>query len=266
MEYWNQKTFCLITGASKGIGKEIAIQFAKNVGPGSVFLTLARSASGLGETKSEMLVSGAKDLQVVTATIDLGKPDAAEYLSMINSALITTGNKAEDFESCILVHNAGSLGNITLRVIEVDNLEEIRNYFEFNLFSLILLTSQFFKVFNDSNKQRSIIQISSLGAVQPFKTWGYYCAGKAARDMLMRSIALEDPSITTFNWAPGPVETDIYSEAIEKTGDPDLAKVFSDSRKEGTVLTASQTITKLVKLLGEKKYTKGEHVDYYDVE
>jgi len=266
MGFWNQKTFCLITGASKGIGKTIAIEFAKKVAPDSMFLLLARSGPQLEETKTEILTLGFQCNQIITAEIDLSQPDAAQYLALINSALKTSGQQASDFDLSILVHNAGSLGNVHLRVTQMEDLNELRSYYDLNLISLILLTSQYAKVFGDESKQRSIINISSLGALQPFKTWSSYCTGKAARDMVLRSIAAEDPSIATLNYAPGPVDTDIYTEAINRMGDDDTRKSFSDCKTSGQILTPIQTITKLVKVLGEGKFTKGEHVDYFDLE
>jgi len=265
MEFWNQRSFCLVTGASRGIGKTIAVEFGKKVGPGSVMLLVARSASALEETKAEVLATSS-GVKVVTAAIDLAQPDSGDYLHMINSALITTGTGARDFQHSILVHNAGSLGNIGLKALEWDNLSDLRTYYDFNLLSMILLTSQFFKIFKDRTSKRSMIQISSLGALTPFKTWSAYCAGKAARDMFMKSVAAEDPSISTLNYAPGPTDTDIYTEASSRTGDTALAKQFQDSKKDGTVLSTIQTITKLVRILGEERYTKGEHIDYYDLE
>jgi len=268
MEFWNQKTFCLVTGASQGIGKTIAIEFSKKVGPDSVFLLVARSASGLEETKSEILAVAAphKPIQVMTAAVDLGKPDAKEYLSMINAALSTSGTQASDFEHSLLVHNAGSVGSVERGVTQLEDLDELRQYFGFNVFSMILLNSQFFKVFDDPGTQRSVVQLSSLAGIMPFKTLGLYCAGKAARDMLMRSIAEEEPSISTISYAPGPCDTDMFAHCMNNSADADTEKMFREVVAAGKLLTTLQTVTLLIKILGEKKYTKGEHVDFSQFE
>jgi len=265
--FWNQRTFCLITGASRGIGKCIAVEFAKKVGAGSVLLLVAQSAAGLEETKAEILGNSSNsDVKVVTAAMDLGggRKDG-DYLDMIEAALITTGTTASQFELSLLVHNAGSLGNVRLKMIEMESLAELRAYYEFNLFSMILLTTEFFKVFNDDGKERNVVQISSQGAVEPIKTWGYYCAGKAARDMLMRSIATEDPTIATLSYAPGQVDTDMYTAAM-RSGDAEVAMEFQKGKAAGRVMAPIQTITTLIRILEEKKYRNGEHVHYYDVE
>lgn len=54
-----------------------------------------------------------------------------------------------------------------------------------------------------------VINISSLCAVQPFKSWGLYCAGKAGRDMLFKVLAAEEPNVTVLNYAPGPLDNDM---------------------------------------------------------
>jgi len=263
--FWGQKTFCLVTGASRGIGKTIAVEFAKKVEEGSIFVLVARTTSALEATKVAVEEASGKKVKVVTATMDLEKPNREDYLSLVNSALTQNAVKADDFEHSILVHNAGSLGNTAKRIVDMDDLGEIQSYLTLNISSMILLTSQFFKVFNNASKQRSMVQITSLSAIQPMKTWGFYCMGKACRDMIMKSAALES-GIQVLNWAPGPVDTEMFDQALTKTGDPDVTKAFTECKEQGNVLTTEQTITKLVRVLGEKKYVNGEHVDYFDVE
>jgi sepiapterin reductase len=262
-QYWNKKSFVLVTGASRGLGRTIAIEFSKKVAPGSVFLLVARTADALEETKAAVLAES-PSVEVITKPLDLGKPNKETYLELVTSAVTANGRSARDFEHAILVHNAGSLGNLALKVSQFEDIDEIESYYSFNVFSMIVLNTQFLRVFSDESQQRSVLQITSLGAVQPFKTWGYYCSGKAARDMLMRSLALEDPSINVLNYAPGPFESAIYEEATKNTGDEETRKLFNATRDEGKILTPEQTTRKLVKILGEKKYA-GDHIDFYDV-
>ena len=47
-------------------------------------------------------------------------------------------------------------------------------------------------IFHFPKVSKTVINISSLAALQPFVTWGNYCAGKAARDALFKVLALEE--------------------------------------------------------------------------
>ena len=51
--------------------------------------------------------------------------------------------------------------------------------------------------------------------------------GKAARDMLLRTMALEDTSIRVLTYAPGPIDTDMQYEARSYTADDALRNMFA---------------------------------------
>lgn len=53
--FWNRRTFLLITGASRGIGKNLAIEFSRYLAPQSTILLMARALPKLEETKQEIL-------------------------------------------------------------------------------------------------------------------------------------------------------------------------------------------------------------------
>jgi len=57
-----------------------------------------------------------------------------------------------------------------------------------------------------------------------------YSTGKAARDMMFLTMALEQPHILVLNYAPGPVDTEMQVEARTKTGDPELRTMFQSKR------------------------------------
>lgn len=89
-----------------------------------------------------------------------------------------------------MINNAGSVGPLVY-LSEIEELNVLKQAVDFNVTSFIWLSSRFIKVFKNTEGSVFIVNVSSLAAVKPFQSWGVYCAGKAARDMLMGVIAQE---------------------------------------------------------------------------
>ena len=70
--------------------------------------------------------------------------------------------------------------------------------------------------------------------------------------------------MNVLSYSPGPVDTDMFTIACEKMVDPKTKKAFNEMREKKTVLTAEQTVNRLVQVLKEHKYNSADHVDYYD--
>ncbi|KAJ1359587.1 hypothetical protein KIN20_018352 [Parelaphostrongylus tenuis] len=66
-----KRVLVVISGASRGIGKEIAIQMSKQVAPNSAFLLTARSEAALLQLKQDILNSSEK-AQVWIVVCDMG--------------------------------------------------------------------------------------------------------------------------------------------------------------------------------------------------
>ncbi|XP_029371875.1 sepiapterin reductase a isoform X2 [Echeneis naucrates] len=107
--------------------------------------------------------------------------------------------------------------------------------------------------------------ISFTNMAEPFSSWVLYCTGKAARDMIFRVLAEEEPDLRVLNYSPGPLDTDMYMVARTRSADPGVRKSFSDMIDQGQVLTCEKSCKKLMKLLLDDKYTSGDHIDIYDV-
>jgi len=249
----------LITGASRGIGHEIALQFAEKIGSGSLIFLIARNKTGLDDAKSKIEKNLPGKCTVLTLSYDLHNVDSQEYLNAINSALKEAILKPDDFEQSMLVHNAGSV-DCSKYASEQSDGQAIQKYYGFNVVSPQVLTWAFLQLFKTN---RMIINLTSKAGVMAFKGMSLYCSGKACRDMYFQVMAEEDPSLLILNYAPGPVDTDMYAEA-SKSRDADIRKCFEDSKTRGEVLTCQQTVTKLIKLLEEKKFKSGAHIDYFD--
>jgi len=45
--------------------------------------------------------------------------------------------------------------------------------------------------------------MTSLLGIEPYKSVGYYCVGKASREMFFRVLALENPTLNILSYSPG---------------------------------------------------------------
>lgn len=124
-------------------------------------------------------------------------------------------------------------------------------------------------------QEGTIVNISSLAAIQAFESWSVYCAGKAGREMFLQGVVREqqlreerNPSckkLRVLNYAPGPLDTDMQKEIREiETVDKALQAVFVQMEQDHTLVSPDASADKLTKLLVEKTFTTGQHVDYFD--
>ncbi|NWS88621.1 SPRE reductase, partial [Toxostoma redivivum] len=200
-------TACVVTGASRGFGRSLARLLAPQLGPGSVLLLLARSGDALDELATELRAEATGNgtgsgtgLRVQCVPADLGCQEGLRRASAALRELLQDAS----FSRLLLVNNAGSLGDISKSFLDLSDLQEINTYFSFNISSALCLTSTALRAFGARpGCSRTVVNISSLCALEPFPSWALYCAGKAARDMMFRVLALEEPGLRVLNYAPG---------------------------------------------------------------
>ncbi|XP_047521713.1 sepiapterin reductase [Pieris napi] len=254
-------TFCIVTGASQGIGKVIAIEFSKLFGPNSVLLLLARKTEELAQTAK---LCESDNVKVIYKSIDLSVATEQEMYDIISQAL--SGHKVTDFTANIIFHNVGSLGNMSIKTSCIENVNEMRSYYDLNVFKVISLNTQFLKLFEEVEDRIIIVNITSLCAVKPMSGMAFYCSGKAAREMYFRVLAEEKKDMIVLNYSPGPVETTMIDVVIDKTVNENLRDVFTTFKKQGTLLKAETTVRKCIKVLVAGKFKSGDHVDFFDDE
>ncbi|KAM5227454.1 sepiapterin reductase [Ctenodactylus gundi] len=254
------RAVCLLTGASRGFGRALAPLLAPLLSPGSVMLISARDDKALGQLEAE-LGSGWPELRVVRVPADLGSEAGLQKLL----AALRELPRPEGLQRLLLIHNAATLGDVSKGVIHLSDTTEVNSYWALNLTSTLCLTSGVLKAFPDSpGLSRTVVNISSLCALQPFKGWSLYCAGKAARDMMFRVLAAEEPSVRVLNYAPGPLDTDMQQSARENSLDPDMRKNLQELKAKGQLVNCEVSAQKLLSLLQMDVFKSGAHVDFYN--
>jgi 3-oxoacyl-[acyl-carrier protein] reductase len=191
----------LVTGASRGIGRAIAIALAE--AGADVAINYAGSAQAASETAAAVEALGRKALLVQA---DVGKPDAFE--KMVEDVLAAFGSLD------ILVNNAGiTRDNLIMRMKE----EDFDRVIETNLKGVF---NGIKAVTRPMMKQRSgrIINISSVVGSTGNAGQANYAAAKAGVIGLTKTAARELASrgITVNCVAPGFIETDMTDKLSDE--------------------------------------------------
>ncbi|XP_053663042.1 sepiapterin reductase-like [Anopheles marshallii] len=259
----DQVAYFLVTGASRGIGAKMAIETARKFKPGSVVVLLARSASGLESTRSEILAVN-PHVTVVTSSVDLATA-SKELLNEILDKSLGKQQPTGQFGLACVIHNVGTIGNIERKAIDMDDRTEWEQYFGTNLFTVAVLNSCFLRKFH-SVSSKLVINITSKACLAPFPSMTYYCAGKAAREMYFRVLAEEEATtgVTVLNYSPGPVDTEMTVDLQANSNAPEIRDYFKNLRDTTTILTTEQTTAKFLHILQNGLFKSGDHVDYYD--
>jgi 3-oxoacyl-[acyl-carrier protein] reductase len=196
-----EKKSAIITGATRGIGRGIAIEFAKH--GANIAFTYSSSVDAANALEEELKAYGvnAKGYQSNAANFD-----AAQELAK---------NVLEDFGSIdILVNNAGiTKDNLLMRISE----EDFDQVIEVNLKSVFNLTKA---VIRPMMKQRagSIINMSSVVGLKGNAGQTNYAASKAGIIGFSKSVALElgSRNVRSNVIAPGFIETEMTDKLDEK--------------------------------------------------
>ncbi|XP_074872538.1 sepiapterin reductase-like [Carettochelys insculpta] len=256
------KVACILTGASRGFGRSLALLLAPRLDTGSVLILVARSQGGLAELEAE-LQGTFPSLNVHPVQADLSTEDGAELvLRAVQDKLLGVAG----LERLIVINNAGSLGDISKSFVDFTSPAEVNSYFALNVTSALCLTSSILKAFSGQpGLRKTVVNISSLAALKPFKNWALYCAGKASRDMMFQVLALEKPDVRVLSYAPGPMDTEMQQLARTKSGDPELRQQLLRMKERGQLLDCRVSAQKLVQLLLQDTFASGAHVDFYDI-
>lgn len=255
-----QKTFLLVTGASKGIGQMVAVQGSARLAPGSVCVLMARSSDGLEETK-KMIGNINSDVLVKTYPMDLSSPSKEQMNSIFVDAL--GGQLDSTFQLAMVVHNVGTLGNISQNAEHFGEMDEWRSFFDLNVFAVAALNTHFVRRFK--MVRTVVVNITSKCSAVPFKSFTLYCSSRAAREMYFKVLATESEQLIVLNYSPGVVDTSMTVDVQANSNDSSLRESFREMRESDKMIIPIETARKMISILESGKFDSGDKIDYNSV-
>lgn len=234
----------LITGASKGIGRVIAVELANE---GVDVAVTARSDKELESLRDELTTKAG--VKVRTFPLDLSKSASVDMLA----------RECSDID--ILVNNAGAIPRG--RIDEIDE-KRWREAWDLKVFGYINMTRAFYALMK---KRRNGVIINILGNGGERVDAGYICgaAGNASLMAFTRAIggASHRDGIRVIGINPGPVATErlvklMQKEAGDRFGDVDRWEELTTHLPFARAAT-SEEISGMVALLASDRsaYTTG---------
>ncbi|KAI8645228.1 hypothetical protein BD408DRAFT_412016 [Parasitella parasitica] len=181
----------IITGASKGIGKAATLQ-------------------AIGKYNAKVVaIARSKDLLDQLAK-QVDKKDHLEYVAgdvcdekVVYKAVNIAIDKWGRLDSVIA--NAGVIEPIA--PVAEGPVEGWKRLFDVNVFSIITLVQAALPSLRKS--KGSIVIVSSGAALKGYKGWGAYGASKATVNHIAKTLAVEEPDVTTIALRPGVVDTEM---------------------------------------------------------
>jgi NAD(P)-dependent dehydrogenase (short-subunit alcohol dehydrogenase family) len=193
------ETCTLITGASSGIGREIA----KGLSREHRLILNGRDEKRLEETR-QACTSPERHV-VWPQALD----KVAELQTSFTDVLGRHEVRVDNF-----VHCAGTLKTLPLRSIDVANAVETLNT---NFTSAFVLMNALVKKKVNDGTLKAVVFVSSIASQFGAKGLSIYAASKGALDALMKSLAIElAPDVRVNSILPGAIQTEMTKDIFAK--------------------------------------------------
>lgn len=219
-----ENNVAIVTGASSGIGKAIAIELALK---GAFVVLASRKIDLLAEVESEIKKAGGNAISISTDVTD-------EYQckELIDNTIKQFGKLN------ILVNNAGVSMRASFRDVELSVLKQLMDT---NFWGAIYCTKYALPHILES--KGSIVGISSVSGVTPLPGRTGYVASKHALDGFLETLRVEnlDNGIQVLLVHPGFTASNIRNVALNSLG-----KTQAETPLDESKLMPAETVAKIV--------------------
>lgn len=182
---------CVVTGGGSGIGRAIALGFARE---GGIVVVLDRDEAAARAVADEIEALGARGLAIACDVSDAGSVAAA------------AGRSAQALGPCqVLVNNAGILRGGSMAEMPLDDWNRV---LAVNLTGCFVV-AQAFGAQMLAQRRGSIVHTASIAATFPTANAGAYSVAKAGVAMLSRQLAME--------WGPQGVRSNVVCPGMTLT-------------------------------------------------
>ncbi|KAI0265847.1 NAD-P-binding protein [Gloeopeniophorella convolvens] len=256
----------LVTGASRGIGQDTAIAYAK---AGASIAIVARSQATLDET-AVLIRAAAPNAQVLTLPADVRNWKSAD--AVVQATLKRFG------QLDILIANAGAMSGFGDAIVEKDP-DAWWNTFEVNVRGVFnfVRNSASIKPLQKSDAGY-IVVVSSSAAQTRLPNASDYSTSKHAVSRFVEFIALEYPELNVFSFHPGGIRTQLSKDSgfvppegfeFDQPALPPAATLYLTSGRidwmSGKYISAAWDFAELERDWKDKVLAKGALVNKLDI-
>ncbi len=230
---------CLVTGTSRGIGKAVVEEFAKE---GGIVYANARTEGCIDRECDDL--ANRYHTEIIPVYFDVRNTDDAKKAFM--------KIKKEKQRLDVLVNNAGVMRDALIGMADRKLMEDI---FETNVFALMDMLQLAFKIMNRQGSG-SIINLSSIVGLEGNAGQLVYSASKGAVAAITKTAAKElaEKKIRVNAVAPGMIDTEMFRSIGEEKVNDHLNNIKMG--RLGTPDDVAKTIVYLASDLSE--YVTGQ--------
>lgn len=195
-----QNEAALVTGGSRGLGKEIARALAAR---GAKVVIVGRDEAKARSAAEELRAATGGEVHALA--FDVGEKEAAHRIAGATAALVGSPS--------IVIHNASTLGPLPMPLLLDTACEDLARVLDVNLVGPFRLS----KILAGPMllaRRGTMLFLSSDAAVSAYPGWGAYGISKAAQDHLARSFAAELDPVRFFSVDPGEMDTQMHADAM----------------------------------------------------